>query len=167
MLKSILLAILMSGLSSGSVSPEPVQPEPVRIVFHGMTLSGNSIEFAQSDVGTFRCEMKAGAEIIFGSGEDIDMTITATNITLTKNPNAEVVIHCSGDCVVKDSEHLLRSNLLQIHLADKPAFQLTGHCRVEYGEGENRTVLTGDTITCQSGVFNVMGPASLQRGTNK
>jgi hypothetical protein len=163
MFTPILLALLISASSADEASASAAPTEPLKVSVGDMSFSGNTIKLTKSVNGTFECEIDGRAEFTLGSDGDTDIAIAAQKLVISRNANAEIAVRCTGDCKLTDSEHTCSADRMQIQLAKKFKLQLFGNSRVEFGTGDNRRALAGESITFQGGTFSVSGAALLKR----
>ncbi len=132
----------------------------------GVSFSGNSLNFRRLDDKPFDCLIEGNAELTFGSGQDIDITVSSQTMEITGSTDSEMTIICYGNCRWKDAEYQCRSDRMSIWITGTGMkVKLVNNCSIEYGTGDNRTILTGKEITCQAGsTFDISGAGSLKRG---
>ena len=165
MFTPLALAFLIFGSAVEADSAPSAQAEPLRVSVGGMSFSGNTIKLRKSDKETFECEIDGRAEFALGSGGDTDIAIAAQKIVVSRNADSEITIRCSGDCKMKDIDDTSCSaDRMLIQLGKQTELQMSGSSRVEYGDGDGRTILTSESLTFQGGKFIVSGPASLSAG---
>ncbi len=164
MFTPILLALLISASTAGEASASAAPCEPLLKVSVGdMSFSGETIKLTKSVNGTFECEIDGRAELTLGSNGDTDIAIAAQKLVISSNANAEISVRCTGDCKLTDSEHTCSAERMQIQFTENFEMQLFGNSRVEFGTGDNRRALVGESITCEGGTFSVSSAALLKR----
>ena len=163
MLTSILLALLISASSGYEASASAAPSEPLKVSVGNMSFSGDTIKLTKSVNGAFECEIEGRAEFTLGSDGDTDIAIAAQKLVISRNANDEIAIRCTGDCKLTDSEHTCSADRMQIQLTKKIELQLFGNSRVEFGTGDNRRALAGESITFRGDAFSVSGAALLKR----
>lgn len=169
MFASVLLTALLTIFSANS-TPAPAAPpaDPVRITMGSVSFSGNALNFRKQDDKSYEWVIQGNAELTFGSGQDIDITVNSQTMEITGNADSEITIICYGDCHWKDAEYQCRSDRMGIWITGtEMKVKLVNNCSIEYGTGDNRTILTGNVITNQPGspgTFNISGAGSLKRG---
>lgn len=161
MFARIALAFLLSASPVDAGSPYSAPTEPLKVSVGKMSFSGSTIKLTKSDNEALECDIDGRAEFTLTNS---DFAIAAQKIVISRTANSEITIRCTGDCRFTDPEHTCRADSMQIRIAKQFKLELTGNCRVEYGEGEERTTLAGESITFHDGTFNVSGAASLKRG---
>lgn len=161
MFTSILLAIL---ISAAPVDDTSLSSVPLNVSIGNMSFTGDAIRLTKSENGAFECAIDGESRVSIGSDGDTDISIAAQNIIISRDGNSEVSIRCTGDCRFSDAEHSCRADRIQIHFKTEFTLQLSGACRVQYGSGDDRTVLAAETITFDDGTFWASGSsASVQR----
>jgi len=163
MFTPILLALLISASSPNEPSASATPTETLKVSLGDMSFSGDTIKLTKSSDGTFECEIDGRAELTLGSDGDTDIAIAAQKVVISGNANDKLSIHCTGDCKLTDSEYTCSADRMQWQFVNEIELTLAGNSRVEFGTGDNRSVLAGESITCQGGTFRVSGAASLKR----
>jgi hypothetical protein len=163
MFTPILLALLISASSAGEASASAAPTEPLKMSLGDMSFSGDTIKLTKSGDGTFECEIDGRAELTFGTDGDTDMAIAAQKLVISGNASDKLSIRCTGDCKLTDSEYTCTADRMQFQFVNEIELTLAGNSRVEFGTGDNRSVLAGESITCQGGTFRVSGAALLKR----
>lgn len=163
MFTPILLALLISASTVYAVPASAAPSESLKVSIGDISFSGDTMKLTKSVNGAFECEIAGRAEFTLGSDGDTDIAIAAQKLVITRNAKAEITIRCTGDCKLADSEHTCSADRMQIQLAEKIELQLFGNSRVEFGTGDNRKTLAGESITFQGGTFSVSGAAWLKR----
>ena len=157
----ILLALLISASSANEASASAAPTETLKVSLGDMSFSGDTIKLTKSGDGTFECEIDGRAELTLGS--DGDIAIAAQKLVISRNANDKISIRCTGDCKLTDSEYTCSADRMQYQFVNEIELTLAGNSRVEFGTGDNRSVLAGESITCQGGTFRVSGAALLKR----
>lgn len=161
MFTSILLAVLIYTAPADEVSSSPA---PLNVSIGNMSLSGDAIKLTTSENGTFECTIEGNSRVSIGSDGDTDIAITANRIIIARDGKSDVfTIRCTGDCRFSDSDYTCNADRIQIQHKNQFTLQLSGECRVQYGSGDDRTVLSGESITFEDGKFHASGSTSLQR----
>ena len=140
---------------------QSVPKDSPRIQVGGTTFTAEKVLFKSAEAGHFTCTLEGRAKLVLFGG---DVEITADKIEVKADDQRPSSIVGTGSCTftqVDDDEMKLSGDTLKL---DDHGLSVTGNAMLQYGSGQEKTVLTADSITARDGTFETSGKATFRRG---
>jgi len=164
MYASTLIALLLSVTTVTANPPSSPEPEAFKFSIGAMSLTGDLIKLTKSEDTSFKCVVEGHATLTLGDDTDSDIALAASKMKIVRNADSSVTVRCVGDCRLTDSDYAITADQMNTRFTERMETEMSGHVRITYGHGDNRTTLPGETVFFRDSVFDISGTASLQRG---